>query len=414
MNWLEENGKKLKDASKILGVLSTLEKNNALNEIKKSLIENMDKILQANDIDIKNGRNKGMHESLIDRLMLNEERILSIANSIDTVIKLDDPVAKIQYGKTMENGMVVCKKTVPIGVLSIIYESRPNVTVDASVLAIKSGNTVLLRGSSSAINSNKAVVEAIQKGLKQSNVPVDSCILVEDTSRELVLDILKLNKYLDLIIPRGGAELIDFVTKNATVPTIETGVGNCHLFVDETADLNMAFDILENGKVQRPSVCNSLETLLVHKKIANEFLKTVYEKLGSKVTFYGCEETRKIIDNALEATSVEYEKEFLDFVLAVKVVKSMDEAISHIEKYSSGHSECIVTNDYKNANIFTNYVDSACVYVNVSTRFTDGGELGFGCEMGISTQKMHVRGPFALEHLVSSKYVITGDGQIRG
>ncbi|MFI3226470.1 MAG: glutamate-5-semialdehyde dehydrogenase [Clostridia bacterium] len=413
MGKLIDSGIALKKSSKILSTLSTLEKNNALKEIIKALEANKPSILAENEKDVQNARDNGVKESLIDRLALNESRLDAIIDSINTVIKLPDPIGACKYGKTAENGMQINQVTVPLGVISIIYESRPNVTVDAAVLALKSGNCVLLRGSSSAINSNKALVKAIREGLSNSKIPADACILVEDTDRALVLELLKMNKYLDLVIPRGGADLINFVVQNATVPTIETGVGNCHLFVDESADFEMALNIIENGKVQRPSVCNALETVLVHKNIAEQFLPKLAKKIGDKVEFYGCEVTQKYID-CKSATTVEYATEFLDYVLAIRVVDDVHQAIEHIDEYTSHHSECIVSNDYANTNIFTKQVDAACVYVNASTRFTDGGEFGFGCEMGISTQKMHVRGPVGLEHLVSSKYVILGNGQIRG
>ncbi len=328
------------------------------------------------------------------------------------VIGLKDPVGVCDYGHTMENGMMLMRKTVPLGVISIIYESRPNVTVDAAVLAIKSGNAILLRGSSMAYHSNMAIVAAIKEGLKEAGVTEDAVMIIEDMDRDIVKQIITANKYIDLAIPRGGAGLINLIVQNATVPVIETGVGNCHLFVDDTADLDMAFQIFQNGKLQRPSVCNSLETLLVHRHVATRFLMQCATKLGEQLEFLGCRQTREII-NCKPAMEEDYSTEFLDNIIAVKVVDDIDEAIAHIGKYSSGHSECIVTNNYTNANKFTLHVDAACVYVNASTRFTDGGEFGFGCEMGISTQKMHVRGPVGLEHLVSSKYIIFGEGQIR-
>ncbi len=413
MSVMEDIGKRLKKAAVVLAAVSTQEKNRALELVVNALNDSRADILAANDSDVANARNSGIKESLIDRLRLTESRLNAIIDSIATVIKLNDPVGVCLDGKTMENGMVITRTTVPMGVLGIIYESRPNVTVDAAVLAIKSGNCILLRGSSSAINSNIALVKAIREGLSQSSIPADACILIENTDRGLVTEMLRLNKYIDLIIPRGGASLINMVVQKATVPTIETGVGNCHLYVDYNAGITMALDIIENGKVQRPSVCNSLETLLVHKDIAKELLPQLAEKIGDKVEFFGCAETAKYID-CKPATEEEYATEFLDYILAIKVVDSVDMAIEHIGEYTSYHSECIVTNDYANAEQFKKRVDAACVYVNVSTRFTDGGEFGFGCEMGISTQKMHVRGPVGLSHLVSTKYIITGNGQIRG
>lgn len=408
---LIEQGQKLKNSSKVLKKLNPTEKNDALLSIIKSIEKNATYILEENQKDIKNAKAQEMAETLIDRLSLNQEKIDDMIASIKTVISLKDPVSKVFEPNVLENGLFMYKKAVPLGVIGIIYESRPNVTIDATVLGIKSGNAILLRGSSSAINSNKAIVKAIRQGLMHTKVPEDSCILIEDTNREIVEKIIKLDEYIDLIIPRGGAGLIDFVTKNATVKTIETGVGNCHLYIDKSADFSTALKMFENGKIQRPSVCNSIETLLVHKDISDEFLHNLYIELGEKLDIYGCE---KVKIPCKKATETEYKTEFLDYVIAIKVVDDVHQAIEHIEKYSSGHSECIVTNDIENANIFTQLVDSSCVYVNASTRFTDGGQFGFGCEMGISTQKMHVRGPFALEHLVSYKYIIQGNGQIRG
>ncbi|OOB79787.1 MAG: glutamate-5-semialdehyde dehydrogenase [Epulopiscium sp. Nuni2H_MBin001] len=409
---VEVKGKKLKAAAKVLRTLSSKQKNEVLDEIKHALLENSQSIMTANDKDVVQAKKIGISESLIDRLSLSYARLESICNSIDVVIGLKDPVGVCSYGHTMENGMELLKKTVPMGVISIIYESRPNVTVDAVVLAIKSGNAILLRGSSMAHNSNMAIVAAIKQGLSNVNIPSDAVMLIEDMNRDVVKQIITANEYIDLVIPRGGAELINMVVSNATVPVVETGVGNCHLFIDESASMDMALRIFENAKIQRPSVCNSIETLLVHENIARSFLGACVKDFDGVVKFLGCEETRKLIP-CEPATPSDFATEFLDYVIAVKVVKDIDEAIRHIEQYSTGHSECIVTNNYENANKFTLHVDAACVYVNASTRFTDGGEFGFGCEMGISTQKMHVRGPVGLDHLVSSKYIIHGDGQIR-
>lgn len=412
MTNLQKDGLKLKNASRILANLNTNQKNKALELIAISLIDNTDKILKANKIDVDILAKDEIKSKTIDRLLLTKERIQDIAESIYTVINLADPVGITLSGHTKENGLDIRKTTVPLGVIGIIYESRPNVTIDATVLALKSGNSVLLRGSSSALNSNIAIEKAIHQGLAKSDIPVDSCILIKDNDRDLVAQMLKMKEYLDLIIPRGGATLIDFVTKNSIVPTIETGVGNCHLYIDNYADLNMALDILTNGKVSRPSVCNALETLLVHKLVANDFLKLVEKNLGNKVTFKGCIETQKYIKCDL-ATDEDYFTEFLDYIIAIKIVDDLNEAINHINHYTSNHSEAIITNSYENGLIFQKSIDAACVYVNASTRFTDGGEFGFGCEMGISTQKLHARGPFALQHLVSTKYLINGTGQIR-
>lgn len=405
-------GKKLKKAFRVLSALNSSEKDYALEQIAKSLVKNLDEILKANAIDIESETEKGTSQSLIERLTLTKDRVEAIAKSIYDVIALSDPTGVTLSGHTKENGLNIVKTTVPIGVIGMIYESRPNVTADATVLALKSSNCVLLRGSSSAINSNMAIVKAIKEGLANSKVPTDACILIESTERELVKEMITMNGYLDLLIPRGGAGLINYVTQNATVPTIETGVGNCHLYVDSSANLNMALDILENGKVQRPSVCNALETLLVHKDVASEFLTMVKEKIGDKVELRGCENCKKIIA-CEKATDEDYATEFLDYILAIKVVEDIDEAIEHIDQYGTKHSEAIISESYTNIRAFQTMVDASCVYVNSSTRFTDGGEFGFGCEIGISTQKMHVRGPMALEHLVTTKYLITGNGQIR-
>lgn len=411
MTNLQNEGQKLNAAARVLANLNTNDKNQALDLIAKSLLKNIDNILQANKIDVDELSKDETKAKTVDRLLLNKNRIEDIVKSIYTVINLDDPVGVTLSGHTKENGLDIRKITVPLGTIGIIYESRPNVTVDATVLALKSGNAVLLRGSSSAINSNLAIEKAIHEGLSQSKIPIEACILIKDTSRELVMDMLKLDKYLDLIIPRGGAGLISLVTQNATVPTIETGVGNCHLYIDKSADFDMALDILENGKLSRPSVCNALETLVVHQDIADDFLNLVKNRLD-KITFKGCDISVKIL-NCLPATDDDYYNEFLDCTMAVIVVKGFNEAVEHINKYSSHHSEVIITQNYDNSITFQKSIDAACVYVNASSRFTDGGEFGFGCEMGISTQKLHVRGPFALQHLVSTKYLINGNGQIR-
>lgn len=412
MNSLITYGEKLKKAFRTLSVLNSNDKDYALEQIAKSLIKNCDEILNANAIDIESETAKGTSQSLIERLTLTKDRVEAISKSIYDVMALNDPTGVTLSGHTKENGLNIVKTTVAIGVIGMIYESRPNVTVDATVLALKSSNCVLLRGSSSAINSNKAIVKAIKQGLANSKIPTDACTLIEDTDRKLVKEMITLNGYLDLVIPRGGAGLINYVTQNATVPTIETGVGNCHLYVDSYADLNMALDILENGKVQRPSVCNALETLLVHADIAEQFLPMVKTRIGDKTELRGCEICQTIIE-CEKACEEDYSTEFLDYILAIKVVKNIDEAIEHIDKYGTKHSEAIISENYTNIKQFQTLVDASCVYVNSSTRFTDGGEFGFGCEIGISTQKMHVRGPMALEHLVTTKYLITGNGQIR-
>lgn len=402
----------LKASSKALGKASTAAKNQALNLVAEAIRENKAYILQENEKDVTDSINNNVKESLIDRLRLNEKRIDDIIEGIKTVVELKDPVWRSNDVWTLENGLNISKMTVPLGVIGIIYESRPNVTVDAFALAIKSGNAILLRGSSSAINSNKALVKAIKEGLEKSRISKDAIQLVEDLSRESVTEMLKLNQYIDLIIPRGGSGLIQSVVQNATVPTIETGVGNCHIFIDESAKLEDAVKIVKNAKAQRPGVCNACETILVHKAIADRFLPMVYDELKDLVELRGCERTRKIIETK-EAIEDDWSEEYLDYILAVKVVDSIDEAIAHISQYGTMHSESIITENYSNADQFLREVDAAAVYVNASTRFTDGGVFGFGCEMGISTQKMHARGPMGLNELVAIKYVVRGNGQIR-
>src|SRR5690625_1208510 len=353
-----------------------------------------------------------MGDALIDRLFLDQERLDGIIEGIKTVIKLDDPIWQSDKVWTLENGLTISKMTVPLGVIGIIYESRPNVTVDAFSLALKSGNCILLRGSSSAINSNTALVKAIKEGLSKSTISADVLQFIEDTDRSLVLDMLRANEYLDLIIPRGGKFLIDFVTKNATVPTLQTGEGNCHIFVDQSANLDQALEILDNAKTQRMGVCNACETLLVHENIKDSFLQMVYNKLKGKVQLRGCQVSRTIIDIE-PATEADYYEEYLDAILAIKIVKDVDEAIFHINKYGTQHSDAIITENLTNADRFQREVDSSSIYVDASTRFTDGGEFGFGAEMGISTQKIHARGPVALKELTTYKYLVMGQGQIR-
>lgn len=402
----------LKNASSKLAEVKTKEKNDALKLVAESLIEHSNAILAENEKDIANAKKANMKESLIDRLRLTPERIKDIADSIQVVVELKDPVWKSTDVWTIENGLNISKMSVPLGVIGIIYESRPNVTVDAFALALKSGNSILLRGSSSAIHSNKAIVFAIKEGLEKSRIDKNVIQLIENTSRDSVTEMLKLNEYIDLIIPRGGSGLIQTVVKNATVPTIETGVGNCHTYVDKTAKIEDAIKIIVNAKTQRPGVCNACESVLVHESIASEFLPKLYNKLHERVELRGCEKTKAIIDVTL-ATEEDWAEEYLDYILAVKVVENVEDAINHINQYGSMHSECIVTEDYTNAEKFLRNIDAAAVYVNASTRFTDGGAFGFGCEMGISTQKMHARGPMGLNELVTVKYVVRGNGQIR-
>ncbi|NLK73362.1 MAG: glutamate-5-semialdehyde dehydrogenase [Clostridiales bacterium] len=402
----------LKKASLKLSEASTKDKNDALKLVGESLIANKELILKENEKDIEQAIASQMKESLIDRLRLTEKRIQEMVEGIKTIIELKDPIWKSSEIWTIENGLNISKMTVPLGVVGIIYESRPNVTVDAFSLTLKSGNCILLRGSSSAIHSNKALVAAIKEGLRKSNISEDVIQLIENTSRESVMEMLKLNEYIDVIIPRGGNSLIQLVVQNATVPTIETGVGNCHVYIDKSAKLEDAVKIVVNAKTQRPGVCNACETVLVHEDIANTFLPMMKDALKGIVELRGCDKTREVIDS-VPAVEEDWAEEYLDYILAVKVVKDVDEAIEHIGKYGTMHSESIVTEDYSNAEKFLRKIDAAAVYVNASTRFTDGSVFGFGCEMGISTQKMHARGPMGLNELVTIKYIIRGNGQIR-
>ena len=380
----------------------------------EELIKAKEEIIKANEIDRQNAIKKGITDALLDRLSLDDSRIEAMAQGLLDIVKLQDPVGEVTNMWQMPNGLQIGQKRVPIGVLGIIYESRPNVTSDAAGLCLKSGNAVILRGASDAINSNKAVAKALVAGIKRSGLPQDCVQLLEDTSRETAREMMRLNDYIDVLIPRGGAGLIKSVVQNATVPVIETGTGNCHIFVDETADLEMAKAIVLNAKVQRPGVCNAAEKLLVHESIANEFLPTIVKALRENgVEVRGCEKAQAIVDDIKVIEEPEWHQEYLDLIIAVKVVKDVDEAIKHINKYNTGHSESIVTESYKNSQKFLQRVDAAAVYVNASTRFTDGGEFGFGGEIGISTQKLHARGPMGLKELTTSKYIIFGDGQIR-
>ncbi len=402
----------LRESAKELASLTGEEKNRALEAVIEALEEEEKSILQANEKDLEKARKAGVRESLLDRLALDSKRIEGMKAAIREVIALKDPVWSSSKTWTLENGLTLSQMTVPLGVVGIIYESRPNVTVDAFSLAFKSGNGVLLRGSSSALNSNRALVKAIHRGLVKARVSSKVLGFIDDEDRGLVLEMLHMKGKIDLIIPRGGKGLIDFVVENAKVPTVETGVGNCHLFVDDSAEFSMALEILKNGKVQRPGVCNALETLLVHENVAEEFLQKVPDYLEG-VTLRGCGITEKYI-SVEKATEEDWKEEYLDLVLAIRVVKDLDEAIAHIAKYGTGHSEAIVTKNYRHAQVFQRRVDAAAVYVNASTRFTDGGAFGFGGEMGISTQKVHARGPMGLWELVTTKYIAQGDGQIRG
>lgn len=414
MSSLISMGQKAKEASYELGIASAGQKNQALTFMAEELVKAKDEIIKANEIDRQNAIKKGITEALLDRLSLDDSRIEAMAQGLLDIVKLQDPVGEVTNMWQMPNGLQIGQKRVPIGVLGIIYESRPNVTSDAAGLCLKSGNAVILRGASDAINSNKAVAKALVEGIKRSGLPQDCVQLLEDTSRETATEMMRLNDYIDVLIPRGGAGLIKSVVQNATVPVIETGTGNCHIFVDETADLEMAKAIVLNAKVQRPGVCNAAEKLLVHEAVANEFLPTIVKALRENdVEVRGCEKAQSIVNDIKVIEEPEWHQEYLDLIIAVKVVKDVDEAIKHINKYNTGHSESIVTESYKNSQKFLQRVDAAAVYVNASTRFTDGGEFGFGGEIGISTQKLHARGPMGLKELTTTKYIIFGDGQIR-
>jgi len=402
-------------SAKKLATLSTVEKNKALTAIADGLRANVQSILTANQIDLAHADENGISKAMQDRLRLTAQRIEDIALAVEEIIQLDDPVGKVDRGFTRPNGLEIVQKRVPFGVIGVIYESRPNVTVDTAALCLKSGNAVILRGGKEAYHSNLALATCMREALEQSGFNPDMILFVEDTSREVSRQLMRLNGYVDLLIPRGGAGLIASVVENATVPVIETGSGNCHLYVEKTADLEMAVNILESGKCSRPSVCNALETLLVDWEIAEAFLPKAKKALDAhQVEWRGCDKTQAILgDGVLPASQKDYETEYNDYILAVKVVDGIDDAVSHINQYSTRHSDCIVTKSLDFSRKFTREVDSAAVYVNASTRFTDGGEFGFGAEVGISTQKLHVRGPMGLEHLTTYKYLIIGSGQIR-
>jgi glutamate-5-semialdehyde dehydrogenase len=403
-----------KNASRLIANADTEDKNKALNYIAEGLIENSDAILNANKKDIDAGVEKGLSKPLLDRILLNEKRINDMAEGLRQTAALSDPIGEVIRMWKRPNNLKIGQMRVPLGVIGIIYEARPNVTVDAAGLCLKSGNAVILRGGSEAINSNIAIAGIIKNAIKKADLPEECVQLIDTTDRTAVDIMLKLNSYIDVIIPRGGAGLINTVVQNSTVPVIQTGVGNCHVYVDESASTKMAEDIIINAKTQRPAVCNAEETLLVHKNIAKEFLPHLAERLKSLgVELRGCPETQKLIKDVKSATEEDWSTEFLDLILAVKVVNSMDEAIEHIYRYGTKHSEAIITNNYENAQKFLQQVDAAAVYVNASTRFTDGFEFGFGAEIGISTQKLHARGPMGLNELTTTKYIIYGNGQIR-
>jgi len=415
MTTLEMQGLAARAASRVLASASTKQKNSSLEAISQKLDEQRTDILSANALDMGNAKNAGIKQSLMDRLLLTDARIDGIIASLREVVMLNDPCGEFISMSERPNGLRIGQKRVPIGVIGIIFEARPNVTVDAAALCLKSGNAVILRGGKEAINSNMALVSVMRDALENSGLPRDCVALVSDTGRESANEMMRLRGYIDLLIPRGGIGLIRSVVENARVPVLETGAGNCHVYVDGSADLDMAAAIIENARCSRPSVCNSAETLLVHQAVAQKFLPKAKALLDEwNVEIRGDGNTRKVLgDCVVPATEADYETEFNDFILAVRVVEDLDEAVEHITKYGTGHSECIVTSDYFNAQRFLDEVDAAAVYVNASTRFTDGGEFGLGAEIGISTQKLHARGPMGLRELTSSKFVVYGDGQVR-
>ena len=414
MEYIETLGANAKAAEPAISVMGTNEKNRVLSEISSLLRSHVTEIIGANKLDIETARANGMSEAMIDRLTLTEQRIGGMADGVDKVISLPDPVGAVIGGSDLPNGLHVIKKRVPIGTIGIIFESRPNVTVDAATLCFKAGNTVILRGGSDAINSNKALVGLMRTALRNCGVNENAVQLVEDTSRAVANAMMKLNKYIDLLIPRGGGGLIHAVIENATIPVIRTGEGNCHVYVDESADIDMAVNIINNAKTQRPSVCNAIENILVHEKAAPELFRKLDMLWQGRVAIRGDEETAKLVKVEKIADDTDYATEFLDYRLSSKVVKSLDEAIEHINRFGTKHSECIVTQSLRSAEIFQQRIDAAAVYVNASTRFTDGFEFGLGAEIGISTQKLHARGPMGLEALTTYKYLINGNGQIRG
>lgn len=411
---LNEIGIAAKAASRTMNRLGVLDKNRGLAAVAAALRKNEKKLLAANESDVEKARANGMKESLVDRLTLTAERIDAMSTGLEQIVALDDPVGEVISMKTTPLGMQIGQKRVPLGVIGMIYESRPNVTADAFGLCFKTGNAVILRGGSDALSSNLAIVEVIRKALSDAGLPADAIQLLQDTSHETAEKFMRLNEYIDVLIPRGGAGLIRTVVEKSTVPVIETGTGNCHIYVDEYADCAMAADIIENAKTQRLGVCNACESLVVHSRIAERALPLICEKLSEHhVEIRGDERARQYWADMVPAAEEDYGTEYLDAIISVKTVDSIDEAIAHINKYNTGHSEAIITADYANSMRFLNEVDAAAVYVNASTRFTDGFEFGFGAEIGISTQKLHARGPMGLLALTTTKYIILGNGQIR-
>ena len=407
-------GKNARNAEVLVRNLSANEKNEVLLKVAEALTENADTLTAANGLDVENGRKNNMPEALVDRLLLTGDRIRGMAEGLRQVAALEDPVGEVLGMKKRPNGLMIGQKRVPLGVIGIIYEARPNVTADAFALCFKTGNVVILKGGSDAIHSNEAIVKCIREVLREQGITEDAIQLITDTSRETTAEFMKMNQYVDVLIPRGGRGLIKAVVENSTIPVIETGTGNCHIYVDETADLQMAADIIMNAKTQRVGVCNACESVLVHEKVKDEFLPVLARRLQEKqVEIRADEAACELIPGAVHATEEDWGREYLDYILSLKVVSSVEEAISHINQYNTGHSEAIITNNYEHAQKFLDQVDAAAVYVNASTRFTDGFEFGFGAEIGISTQKLHARGPMGLLALTTTKYIIYGNGQIR-
>ena len=414
MTYMEELGMRAKKAAKTVQYLGQTQKNMGLRMAADELIAQQEYILEENEKDIREAQENGMKPSLVDRLCLNRERVEGMAEGLRQIGELPDPIGEVISMNERPNGLKIGKRRVPLGVVGIIYESRPNVTADAFGLCLKTGNVTILRGGKDAIHSNVAISKVLKEGLKKAGITEDAVILVEDTSREHVDEMMRLRDYIDVLIPRGGKQLIDNVVNHSTVPVIETGTGNCHIYVDEYADVEMAANIIENAKTQRTGVCNACESLVVHEKIAEKALPLICQRLLAKgVEIRGDERARAIIPEMKAATEEDWGTEYLDLIISVKTVDSFGEAVEHINHYNTGHSEAIITNDYQNALKFQDYIDAAAVYVNASTRFTDGFEFGFGAEIGISTQKLHARGPMGLEALTTTKYIIFGNGQIR-
>lgn len=413
-NYMEILGKRAKDASRESAKLGTDEKNKGLFAVADELCKQSAYLLSENEKDVQEAESKGVKKSLIDRLRLTEQRIEDMAEGLRQIAGLEDPIGEVLEMKNRPNGLRIGKKRVPLGVIGIIYESRPNVTADAFGLCFKTGNAVILRGGSDAIHSNLAIVHTIKEALRKEKLPQDLILLVEDTRRETVQQMMKLHDYIDVLIPRGGAGLISTVVENSTVPVIETGTGNCHIFVDESADIEMAVDIIENAKTQRMGVCNACESLVVHEGIAKKAVPEIVKRLKlHQVEIRGDERAQELMSEIVPATEEDWGTEYLDAIISLKIVDSIEDAIHHINQYNTGHSESIITNDYDHALKFQDEVDAAAVYVNASTRFTDGFEFGFGAEIGISTQKLHARGPMGLLALTTTKYIIFGNGQIR-